>query len=543
MAVPAFPSPRRGASLMLAFRMQSKLTLVVGSGNLAASRALAAVEADSDVVVLCKGGPKSACEELRWRAGDGQLELLDLDELPGPSSSDDALEHDFLSINSFLDSRPQIALVCITDTLASLEASSRRSSASAAQLYRACHARNIPVNTADMPALCDFTFCASHRFYDSEAGSSRATPLQVGVTTNGHGCRLAGRIRREIVARLPPGVGQAVTNMGRLRALAKEVQVEAEIGIGGDGAELAVDEEGCDEATAATPNWPVPQHTVEAAAHETEVDRTRRRMKWVAQISEYWSFDQLAKLSETDMAGMLSDAHLARPTQPPNDSSGPTPTSSFTPSIHSLILSPPVPSQKPGRILLIGSGPGHPALLTLAAHHALTRDANLVLTDKLVPAGVLALIPSHVEVRVARKFPGNAERAQEEMMEAAVCAARAGKTVVRVRLALPLFYFVLTEYFCCCLAQARRPDALRPRGRGNSLLPQARLRMPRRPGNIVRARRAALRVDPGHAAGSRGRAYSLHRRWKGRAGRTAARIRAGAHARAAYGRRAAELYA
>ena len=98
-------------------------------------------------------------------------------------------------------------------------------------------------------------------------------------------------------------------------------------------------------------------------------------------------------------------------------------------SIHSLALSPSPPK---GRILLVGSGPGHPSLLTIATHDALNKHADLVLSDKLVPAAVLALVPEHVEVRIARKFPGNADGAQNELMEAAVEAARRGLTVVRV---------------------------------------------------------------------------------------------------------------
>ena len=90
------------------------------------------------------------------------------------------------------------------------------------------------------------------------------------------------------------------------------------------------------------------------------------------------------------------------------------------------------PSAPPGRIYLVGSGPGHPSLLTLATHDALTRRANLVLSDKLVPAAVLSLIPAGVEVKIARKFPGNADGAQTELMEAAVDAASKGLTVVRV---------------------------------------------------------------------------------------------------------------
>jgi uroporphyrin-III C-methyltransferase len=69
----------------------------------------------------------------------------------------------------------------------------------------------------------------------------------------------------------------------------------------------------------------------------------------------------------------------------------------------------------------------------MATHDILTRQADLVLSDKLVPEAVLDL-PKSVEVRIARKFPGNAEGAQQEMMEAAaVDAANRGLTFVKVR--------------------------------------------------------------------------------------------------------------
>ena len=82
---------------------------------------------------------------------------------------------------------------------------------------------------------------------------------------------------------------------------------------------------------------------------------------------------------------------------------------------------------------MVGSGPGHPSLLTIATHTALTQWADLVLSDKLVPNSILTLIPKHVSVRIANKLPGNVELAQIEMMEAAVDAANKGLTVVRVR--------------------------------------------------------------------------------------------------------------
>src|SRR3546814_17574172 len=51
-----------------------------------------------------------------------------------------------------------------------------------------------------------------------------------------------------------------------------------------------------------------------------------------------------------------------------------------------------------GKLWLFGAGPGDPALMTLRAARLLA-SADLVVHDGLVGAGVLALIPSHVERR------------------------------------------------------------------------------------------------------------------------------------------------
>ena len=398
---------------MLAFRMQAKLTLVIGSNRLAASRCLSALEADSRVVVLAKGGVAEACDELKWRAQQKELELVDFADFAG--SSDTTKDNDLGSIEAFLDSQGPVSLVCVTDTMSG---TTRRSRMSATQIYNACRQRNVPVNVTDMPDLCDFTFSSTHRFTDPRSGD--ATPLQVAVTTNGQGCRLASRIRRDIIASIPPEAGVAVQKMGKLRDLAKTSNSSA--------SDVEEENELNEESTVLTPNRPVQQR---GSSTETVADRTRRRMKWVAQVSEYSPISRIATLTDKDMADILSEEHILPTLNTPSDEPQPMPQQQVqSSSPHSLILSP-----KPlkGRILLVGSGPGHPSLLTIATRDALTKYADLVLTDKLVPVAVLDLIPKHVEVRVARKFPGNAEGAQIEMMEAAVEAAKQGKTVVRVR--------------------------------------------------------------------------------------------------------------
>ncbi|KAF9264943.1 uroporphyrin-III C-methyltransferase [Marasmius fiardii PR-910] len=409
-----FSTPQHGASLILSFRLQEKIIVLLGSGPLAASRAFSALEADSTVVVISRGGKEAACEELRWRADHGQLTIIDLHTLPG-SSTKSTEDKDAEGIEHFLlTTEKNISFVCVTDTITG--SPTRRSRHSAERIYRLCKARNILVNMTDMPDLCDFSFTSTHRFEDS---SGSKTPLQIGVTTNGQGCRLAGRVRRDIVAKLPKEVGVAVERVGRMRELARDNTFSG----GSNPDDMDASEDYYEDNGVSTPNRPVPQRN----GSETPSKHAVRRMKWVAQISEYWSIQKLSRLSDGEIREILSD-------NGPEENSGSSLTPAPTSSIHSLTF------RTPGRILLVGSGPGHPSLLTLATHTALTKLADLVLSDKLVPDAVLALIPSNVEIRIAKKFPGNAESAQNEMMEAAVEAARRGLTVVRLKQGDPVVY-------------------------------------------------------------------------------------------------------
>ena len=160
-------------------------------------------------------------------------------------------------------------------------------------------------------------------------------------------------------------------------------------------------------------------------------------MRYVAQISEYWPLDRLASVTL---------ASISAPSTP-LDTSPPSPsTLDLVPSQHSLLLEP--PTSKKGRILLLGTGPGSPLLLTRLAYLFLTSTkgspyyVDLFLSDKLVPSEILALIPEERRkgVIIARKFPGNAENAQDELMRLAVEGASEGKTVLRMKQGDPFLY-------------------------------------------------------------------------------------------------------
>ncbi|KAH8981452.1 tetrapyrrole methylase [Lactarius hatsudake] len=405
-----FSEVQRGASLLLAFRAQpSRAVLILGSDLLAASRAFSALEAEFDVIIMTPGGRASVCEELAWRADRSELTVIDSGAAPPPSSTSDS--HDDAHVLArCLDEHLSISLVFVTDTvLGGSPTTPHRSRASAERLHGVCRARRVPVNITDMPDLCDFTLPSAHRV--------PGTPLQLAVTTNGQGCRIGARIRRELVARIPRDAGAAVARLGELRCLARadgEAEAEAETD---------------DEGHASTPNRPVPQRRV--TEQETDTERSVRRMRWVAQISEYWSYSHLAGLTKEGMENVLSGNGLGVPS---DALAGSEPG---TDSRHGLAV---VPSSPRGRIFLVGSGPGHPGLLTVATRDILTKQADLVLSDKLVPEAVLAIIPKQVEVQIARKFPGNAEGAQQEMMETAVDAASRGLTVVRLKQGDPTVY-------------------------------------------------------------------------------------------------------
>ena len=141
-------------------------------------------------------------------------------------------------------------------------------------------------------------------------------------------------------------------------------------------------------------------------------------MRWLSQICEYWPLSRLASLSDADVDALFreySRTNSARSGDPAK-------------SGHTT-----------GRIILAGSGPGHPDLLTRAAHKAIL-SADVILADKLVPGPILDLVPRRASVYIAKKFPGNADKAQEELLEMGLEGLHAGKIVVRIKQGDPYIY-------------------------------------------------------------------------------------------------------
>lgn len=119
------------------------------------------------------------------------------------------------------------------------------------EIYKLCHERRIPANIADVPPECDFYFGSVHR----------DGPLQIMVSTNGNGPKLASIVRKQIAKSLPSNIGAAITKVGMLRRKLRKVAPDIEEG--------------------------------------------PKRMQWMSKVCESWTLEQLVEMEEDDMDALL----------------------------------------------------------------------------------------------------------------------------------------------------------------------------------------------------------------------------------------------
>jgi uroporphyrinogen III methyltransferase / synthase len=86
----------------------------------------------------------------------------------------------------------------------------------------------------------------------------------------------------------------------------------------------------------------------------------------------------------------------------------------------------------PGRVYLVGAGPGDPGLMTARALELLAR-ADVILHDRLIPAGALDGARDDAELVGVGKEAGGRSTPQEEIERLMVQRAREGREVVRLK--------------------------------------------------------------------------------------------------------------
>lgn len=146
--------------------------------QVAAGRIVNLLNADAKVTVVC---PRAGLnEEVAYRVDQGQVKHVDRVFLP-------------------LDLEPEKNVAMVLTAVDDPEASTR--------IWQYCKKLKVPANIADVPPECDFYFGSVHR----------DGPLQIMVSTNGNGPRLAAAIRRQIGEMLPAGTGDSIQRVGELR--------------------------------------------------------------------------------------------------------------------------------------------------------------------------------------------------------------------------------------------------------------------------------------------------------------------------------------
>lgn len=103
----------------------------------------------------------------------------------------------------------------------------------------------------------------------------------------------------------------------------------------------------------------------------------------------------------------------------------------------------------PGRVALVGAGPGDPGLLTVRARELL-QSADVVVADRLAPRAALDL--THGRVIHAGKAPGDHTLGQDGINEVLVREAQAGNAVVRLKGGDPFVLGRGGEELAACLA-------------------------------------------------------------------------------------------
>ena len=121
------------------------------------------------------------------------------------------------------------------------------------RIWKYCKKLKVPANIADVPPECDFYFGSVHR----------DGPLQIMVSTNGNGPRLAASIRKQIGDMLPKGTGQSIAKVGQLRRKLRTV------------------------------------------APGKGVDSINKRMSWMSEVCDRWSIENFNEMDEEDMQRLI----------------------------------------------------------------------------------------------------------------------------------------------------------------------------------------------------------------------------------------------
>lgn len=219
------PNPG-GGSFLIAWQLKDKHVLIVGGGEVASQRVDSILTADAFITIL------SPSKGLNPRT----KHLIDLH----PSR---ITYYDRRFTGPAELHKMDMVLTALDDVHRSRE------------IVEMCRKAKVPVNAADIPESCDFYF----------GSQIRDGPLQIMISTNGNGPRMASLIKSKLQAGLSGHEGEAIDKVGYLR---EQLKVRAP-GVGGA--------------------------------------LGRKRMKWMTQLCNEWDMDAFCMLDEEKVAKLLDE--------------------------------------------------------------------------------------------------------------------------------------------------------------------------------------------------------------------------------------------
>jgi len=251
-----------GGSLLIAWQLKDRRVLIVGGGEVASQRIDSILVTDAHITVL---SPLKGLNEKTQALILAHPERVTYYDRPfsGPTEIQNM----------------DMVLTALDDVAVSRE------------IVDLCRNAHIPVNAADIPDCCDFYF----------GSQIRDGPLQIMISTNGNGPRMASIIKEKLKRGLQGNEGKALERLGLLREKLKELAP----GVGG-----AVG---------------------------------RRRMGWMSRLCNQWTMDEFAALDEQAMQMILEKGWEANEIPDPEEIIGRVAT------VDAYI--PPLPAPSPSLLL------------------------------------------------------------------------------------------------------------------------------------------------------------------------------------------------
>jgi precorrin-2 dehydrogenase/sirohydrochlorin ferrochelatase len=263
-----YPDIIPGGSLPIAWQLRDKRVVLVGGGVVAAGRLYNLLNAAAFVTLIAPSSNLSPEVSYRIEQDRERVERANAKQQEHGKEHEQGKANGTSSPNANIPFTPvarithidrlyegmddlrgaDMVLTAIDDPVASLK------------IYDDAKFIKLPINVADVPLNCDFYF----------GSLIRRGPLQVLVSTNGRGPKIANIIRRHLEDALPPNVDETIVKVGQLR----EHLRERAPGVGGK--------------------------------------LGQKRMKWMTAICETWSLEQLAKLDYSHMRELLDKGWDAR---------------------------------------------------------------------------------------------------------------------------------------------------------------------------------------------------------------------------------------